>query len=73
MVRLPEFKGYTFDFRLKQIRRIKPDESMQFIEMESQEGQFKCDEFFASKKGQKEFARYIEEYQKAGYDLDLLM
>lgn len=45
MGRLPEFNGYTIDYRLKQFRRIHPGDcvcrggEIEFIEFQSAEGE----------------------------------
>ena len=69
MVKLPTFKGYTFDFRLNEIRLVEPDGAIEFISMDSPQGEQLCDELFESEEGKKEFLRYIDDSQKAGYDL----
>ncbi|MGY4884386.1 MAG: hypothetical protein ACP5NZ_02285 [Nanobdellota archaeon] len=39
VVKLPEFKGYTIDLRLKQFRKVNHDKpSIEFIEFDSEEG-----------------------------------
>ena len=63
---LPEFKGYTFDFRLEEIRKIKWGEPYEFIEFDSAEGEQLLEEFFASAEGQKEFHRYFKECERDG-------
>lgn len=36
---LPTFKGYTIDPRLKQFRKVIPQESIEFIDFDSKKGQ----------------------------------
>ena len=36
---LPTFKGYTVDPRLRQFRKVIPQESIEFIDFNSEEGQ----------------------------------
>jgi hypothetical protein len=36
--RLPEFKGYTIDFRLREFRKVVYGKSIQFIDFESEKG-----------------------------------
>lgn len=73
MVKLPTFKGYTFDFRLKEIRLADPDKAIEFISMDSPKGEQLCDELFELEEGTQEFHRYLDEAQKAGYDLDSVL
>lgn len=41
MVRkLPEFKGYTVDFRLKQFRNADINAGMEFVDFESEKGDY---------------------------------
>lgn len=41
---LPTFKGYTIDPRLKQFRKVIPQESIEFIDFDSEKGQELLDE-----------------------------
>jgi hypothetical protein len=36
--RLPEFNGYTIDFRLREFRKVKYGKSIEFIPFESRKG-----------------------------------
>jgi len=38
VVKLPVFKGYTVDFRLKQFRKAVPNKRLEFIEFDSSKG-----------------------------------
>lgn len=37
-IRLPEFNGYTVDFRLREFRKVKYEKSIEFIPFESSKG-----------------------------------
>ena len=63
---LPEFKGYTFDFRLREIRKIKWGQRYEFIDFSSAEGKRLLKECFASPEGQQEIERYLKECERDG-------
>ena len=41
---IPTFKGYTIDPRLKQFRKVIPQEAIEFIDFNSEKGQELLDE-----------------------------
>ena len=46
VTRLPEFKGYTVDERLKQFRKVDRDKpSIDFVDFDSDEGQELLDQY----------------------------
>lgn len=46
VIKLPEFKGYTVDKRLKQFRKVDRDKpSIDFVDFDSKEGKKLLDEF----------------------------
>lgn len=48
-IKLPEFKGYTVDIRLKQFRRVNTDKnSIEFIDFNSDEGDELLGEYIES-------------------------
>ncbi len=45
--KLPQYKGYTIDERLRQIRKVDPKKpSIEFIDFDSEEGQEILDEYY---------------------------
>ncbi len=45
--KLPEYKGYTIDERLRQIRKVDSKKrSIEFIDFDSEEGQEILDEYY---------------------------
>ena len=67
MVKLPVYKGYTYDFRCQEIRRFELDEPAEIIPFESKRGIAMLDEFFDADTAIDEFDRYDEECQANGY------
>lgn len=63
-VRLPEYAGYTFDYALREIRRVVPNAPMQFIDFASEEGQILLKAFRESPEGQWQLKRYIQDCRK---------
>jgi hypothetical protein len=46
VTKLPEFKGYTIDERLKQFRKVDHDKpSIEFVEFNSEKGKKLLDEY----------------------------
>ena len=41
---LPTFRGFTVDKRLKQFRKVIPQESLEFVEFDSPEGEVLLEE-----------------------------
>jgi len=37
-IKLPEFKGYTVDVKLKQFRKVSKEKGIKFIDFDSSEG-----------------------------------
>ena len=76
IVKLPFFEGYTFDFRLKEIRRPYSQErgsDWEFLNFDSPKGDLLLAGFFTSIEGKKEFVRYWNECVDGGYSIDHLI
>ena len=69
VIKLPSFKGYTFDFRTEQIRRIRCDKPFEFIDMYSPEGKALLVAFFNDEQAVDEFYDYLDSHKWSGYDV----
>lgn len=57
MRKLPVYKGYTADFRLKEFRKVIYGKALQFVPFRSPKGQKLLTGFLRTSEGQEEYNR----------------
>ena len=69
VIEIPTFRGYIFDFRLKEIRNANLDRPLEFIEMYSPKGEKLLLDFLNNKNAVTQLEDYLEKHRRIGFDM----